>query len=68
MTLTPRTVHLCIDMQRNFSPEGPRATPWMERVLPVVTEMAARFPGRTVFTRFFPPNARKTCGHVASLL
>jgi nicotinamidase-related amidase len=52
---TPRTVHLCIDMQRIFSPEGPWATPWMERVLPVVTEIAARFPERTVFTRFITP-------------
>jgi nicotinamidase-related amidase len=55
MKLTPRTVHLCIDMQRIFSPDGPWATPWMERVLPVVTEIAARFPERTVFTRFIPP-------------
>jgi nicotinamidase-related amidase len=53
--LTPQTVHLCIDMQRIFSPEGPWATPWMERVLPVVTEIAARFPERTVFTRFITP-------------
>lgn len=52
---TPRTVHLCIDMQRIFSSEGPWATPWMERVLPVVTEIASRFPERTVFTRFITP-------------
>jgi nicotinamidase-related amidase len=55
MPLTERTVHLCIDMQRIFAPEGPWATPWMERVLPVVTEIAERFPGRTVFTRFITP-------------
>jgi nicotinamidase-related amidase len=54
-TLTSRTVHLCIDMQRIFSSEGPWATPWMGRVLPVVTEIAARFPERTVFTRFITP-------------
>ena len=53
--LTERTVHLCIDMQRVFSSEGPWATPWMERVLPVVTEIAGRFPERTVFTRFITP-------------
>jgi nicotinamidase-related amidase len=52
---TSRTVHLCIDMQRIFSPEGPWATPWMKRVLPIVTEIAARFPERTVFTRFITP-------------
>jgi nicotinamidase-related amidase len=53
--LTGKTVHLCIDMQRLFSSEGPWATPWMERVLPVVTEVAGRFPERTVFTRFITP-------------
>ena len=42
-------------MQRIFSSEGPWATPWMERVLPVVTEIASRFPERTVFTRFITP-------------
>jgi nicotinamidase-related amidase len=53
--LTERTVHLCIDMQRIFSSEGPWATPWMERVQPVITEIAGRFPERTVFTRFITP-------------
>jgi nicotinamidase-related amidase len=53
--LTPRTVHLCIDMQRVFSAEGPWATPWMARVLPIVTELAKRYPERTVFTRFITP-------------
>ena len=53
--LTPKTVHLCLDMQRIFSPEGPWATPWMERVLPVVTSIASRYPERTVFTRFVTP-------------
>ena len=55
--LTPRTVHLCVDMQRIFSHEGVWATPWMERVLPVVTELAARHPERTVFTRFITPES-----------
>lgn len=53
--LSPRTVHLCIDIQRIFAPGGLWATPWMERVLPVVTELAGRFPERTVFTRFITP-------------
>ena len=53
--LTPRAVHLCIDMQRIFAPGGLWATPWMERVLPVVTEVAERYPERTVFTRFITP-------------
>lgn len=48
-------VHLCVDMQRLFSQEGPWATPWMPRVLPVVARLAARHPERTIFTRFIPP-------------
>ena len=42
-------------MQRLFSAEGPWPTPWMDRVLPVVSELAGRYPDRTVFTRFIPP-------------
>jgi nicotinamidase-related amidase len=53
--LTRRTLHLCVDMQRLFSAEGPWPTPWMDRVLPVVCELAGRFAERTVFTRFIPP-------------
>jgi nicotinamidase-related amidase len=55
LPLTEKTVHLCIDMQVIFSADGIWPTPWMERVLPVVTEMAGRFPERTVFTRFITP-------------
>jgi nicotinamidase-related amidase len=54
--LTPRTVHLCVDMQRLFAKDGPWPTPWMERVLPVVAELAGRHPERTVFTRFITPS------------
>jgi nicotinamidase-related amidase len=53
--LTERSVHLCVDMQRIFSLDGPRPTPWMHRVLPIVAELASRHPERTVFTRFIPP-------------
>lgn len=53
--LTERSVHLCIDMQRVFSAEGPWATPWMTKVLPVAARLAGRYPERTVFTRFIPP-------------
>jgi nicotinamidase-related amidase len=53
--LSERAVHLCVDMQRIFTPEGPWPTPWMERVLPVVAAIAERFPQRTVFTRFITP-------------
>jgi len=53
--LSPRAVHLCIDMQRIFTEEGPWPTPWMKRVLPVVIELVKRFPERTLFTRFITP-------------
>jgi nicotinamidase-related amidase len=53
--LTSRSVHLCIDMQRIFMPEGPWATPWMERVLPRVERLVAQRPEATVFTRFITP-------------
>jgi nicotinamidase-related amidase len=53
--LTPRTVHLCIDMQRLFSADGPWPTPWMERVAPIIRRIVAHAPERTIFTRFIPP-------------
>jgi nicotinamidase-related amidase len=53
--LTERSVHLCVDMQRIFSAEGPWPTPWMEKVVPVAAALANRHPGRTVFTRFPRP-------------
>ena len=40
LPLTERTVHLCVDMQRMFSAEGPWPTPRMDRVLPVVAALA----------------------------
>jgi nicotinamidase-related amidase len=53
--LTPRSLHLCIDMQRLFAESGVWPTPWMERVLPRVAALAERHPERTLFTRFIPP-------------
>ena len=58
--LTERTVHLCVDMQRLFSDEGPWPTPWLPRVLPVIEEIAGRFPERTVFSRFITPQRPET--------
>jgi nicotinamidase-related amidase len=52
---TARTLHLCLDMQELFAPDGPWPTPWMEAVLPAIVEITARAPARTVFTRFLPP-------------
>jgi nicotinamidase-related amidase len=42
-------------MQRMFSVEGLWPTPWMDRVLPLVSTLAGRYPERTIFTRFIPP-------------
>lgn len=53
--LPERTFHLCVDMQRLFSADGPWPTPWMTRVLPRVTELARHHAERTIFTRFVPP-------------
>jgi nicotinamidase-related amidase len=53
--LEPGTMHLCIDMQCLFGPGTPWHTPWLERVLPTVLELAERFATRTIFTRFLPP-------------
>ena len=53
--LNGSAIHLCVDMQRLFSPEGPWPTPWMERVLPAVMRIAENHPRQTIFTRFRPP-------------
>ena len=55
MRVTPRSVHLCVDMQRLFSADGPWPTPWMHRVLPQVVRLSEHRPERTIFTRFVPP-------------
>lgn len=48
-------IHLCIDMQNIFAPGGLWETPWMERVLPAITDIASRYKARTVFSRFITP-------------
>lgn len=53
--LTSRTVHLCVDMQKLFAPDGPWPTPWMSRVLPKCVELAEHRPEATIFTRFITP-------------
>ncbi|MEK9284686.1 cysteine hydrolase [Bradyrhizobium sp. ISRA442] len=50
-------VHLCVDMQNIFAPGGLWETPWMERVLPAITDIASRYKVRTVFSRFITPEA-----------
>jgi nicotinamidase-related amidase len=53
--LSPRAVHVCIDMQRLFGPDGPWNVPWIMKILPQVTEISTRHRERTIFTRFRPP-------------
>ena len=53
--LGTEAVHLCVDMQRMFAERTDWHTPGMARVRPVVHRIAARFPERTLFTRFIPP-------------
>jgi nicotinamidase-related amidase len=48
-------VHLSIDMQNIFAPGGVWETPWMERVLPRIVEIADQYSARTIFTRFITP-------------
>jgi nicotinamidase-related amidase len=48
-------VHLAIDMQNIFARGGIWETPWMERVLPSIVAITARYTARTVFTRFITP-------------
>jgi nicotinamidase-related amidase len=48
-------IHLCVDMQLLFSSAGPWPTPWMERKLSLIAEIASRNADRTIFTRFVPP-------------
>jgi nicotinamidase-related amidase len=48
-------VHLAIDMQNIFARGGIWETPWMERVLPSIVAITARYAARTVFTRFITP-------------
>ncbi len=55
LPLTERGLHLCVNMQRIFSAEGPWPTPWMEKVLPVAAALVNRHPQRTIFTQFIPP-------------
>ena len=50
-------IHLCVDMQRMFAEPTDWSTPWMNRVLPLVQELAEAHAEQTVFTRFIPAAA-----------
>jgi nicotinamidase-related amidase len=51
----PRSVHLCIDMQRLLAREGPWPAPWSEAAMPRILQLIERRPADTIFTRFMPP-------------
>jgi nicotinamidase-related amidase len=42
-------------MQNIFARGGIWETPWMDRVLPAIVDITARYTARTVFTRFITP-------------
>jgi nicotinamidase-related amidase len=54
--LGPRSVHLCVDMQRLFDHDSPWASAAVQAALPAVEEICIRKPRATVFTRFICPN------------
>jgi nicotinamidase-related amidase len=47
-------VHLCVDMQRIFSGDGPWAMVWFQRVLPNIELIAGQHLSQSIFTRFIP--------------
>ena len=53
--LTRSAGHLCIDMQEMFAQDTPWHTPWMQRVVLKVVQIAEAHPRETVYTRFIPP-------------
>lgn len=55
LPLTSRTAHICIDMQRVFSADGPWSTPWLPKVLPQCVALTRHRPDATIFTRFITP-------------
>jgi nicotinamidase-related amidase len=52
--LGDRCFHICVDMQRLFAEDTPWRTPWLQRVLPRVSDLVGQRPERTIFTRFIP--------------
>ena len=53
--LNRSALHIAIDMQRLFAEPTEWFVPWLERVLPNVVAIASHAPGRTLCTRFIPP-------------
>jgi hypothetical protein len=57
LPLTERTVHLCMDVQRIISADGPSPTSWMDRVLPAVGRSRTAIP----MELFLPVSFRRRC-------
>lgn len=56
--------HICVDMQMMFAEDTPWHTPWINRILPAIEEMASISASSTIFTRFIPPrNIESAAGH-----
>ncbi len=54
-----RAAHLCVDMQNIFAKGGIWETPWMEKVLPTIEAVAARYREHTIFSRFITPQRQE---------
>jgi nicotinamidase-related amidase len=47
--------HIAVDMQRLFAERTEWFMPWLGKILPNVVAIASHAPGRTLCTRFIPP-------------
>lgn len=54
-------MHLCIDMQRIFAEPTPWHTPWMDRVLPVIEELARSMRTAPSSRALFRPGGPTIC-------
>ncbi len=57
-----RLAHICVDVQAMFAEGTDWHAPWLNRVLPAIEALVERDPGRTVFTRFVPPECPEEAG------
>jgi nicotinamidase-related amidase len=62
LPLTSRTAHICIDMQRMFSADGPWPTPWLSKVLPQCLALTRHCPDAAIFTRVLTPETLEDAG------
>lgn len=53
--LSPKTLHVCIDMQLMFALETKWASEAIWRALPAIVQITSRYTSQTVFSRFICP-------------